>query len=484
MKRYIKKAFKKVAPSVVADIEKLHSIDKKLTSIIDELSNNKHDFRLDRLKELLSRVEPYQPIYGLTGLIDTPARTSLDRCRAIEQYLDGQIIGKRFLDIGSSLGYMCFFFADRGAKSEGWEMNVDNAEASRAAGDLNGISIDIKTKSFDDQTVGTIRETEYDVITILSVIHHIIHYNGLEYTQRLMAEVVRKTPTLFVELAKKGEDKSLFWDAAQPEDELSVFDLIKDEVTIKKIGEFGNHLSKNKRPLYVVEQKKTIKVNDKKYIYNKVSSQAYDFSEAARHNEKRRYYWTNNSLIKEYMFERGKTDDNARLIINEIACLFKTKDIQFIPKMIDYEVSNNGAKIVYELIKGEAISTRQTYSDDALMVIYNDLLGVLKELHGIGIYHNDIRTWNVLYDGKHAFIIDLAQASGIDEDHDLIALMWVMSSLYKGVRESTEMAKLVLPSIKDVPGFLKKDFLKIKSGASEIQQLGASSVEGNITTIS
>ena len=30
-----------------------------------------------------------------------------------------------------------------------------------------------------------------------------------------------------------------------------------------------------------------------------------------------------------------------------------------------------------------------------------------------------------------AFLIDLAQASSVNEDNDLKALMWVMSSLYK-----------------------------------------------------
>lgn len=432
------------------------------------------DFRLDELKEKVSHVEKYQPIYGVTGVINDAQRSSKDRCTAINAYFKGSVRGLRMLDVGSSLGYVCFYFADRGATTTGWELSPKNSEVTRLASEINGIKTSIKTKKLDLESVQTIEPGAYDVVTILSVIHHIIHHQGLENTKRLMKELLNKTPVLIVELAKKGEDKSLFWDKSQPANELEIFDLVKDTVTITKIGEFGNHLSDNLRPLYVVSKKKQITVNDKIYAYEKSTNEAYDFSPSATdHSEKRKYYQNTDTIIKEYKFgpHGSNKNTNAKLIINEINTLMNTQSVYNSPQLVDFELNSLGAKIVLKKISGNLLSELGKMPQKDVKNILKDILRSLIDLEAIGLHHNDVRTWNVLYDGKRASLIDYGQCSPLVVDDDAVALLWLIESLHNGGRESTEMNKKSVPSLDRLPSFTKKLREEVVSGERSFKKL-------------
>lgn len=77
--------------------------------------------------------------------------------------------------------------------------------------------------------------------------------------------------------------------------------------------------------------------------------------------------------------------------------------------------------------------------------IVRDLLQALQELHGEGVFHNDVRSWNVLWDGERARLIDFADASRIDFDGDLASVLWLVHALSTGTREPTGQAKSDLP---------------------------------------
>src|SRR5687768_101333 len=154
MKKALKKAIHKTFPSIQEERTRLLEIESKLDFLNTRISElhadmTHHDTRLDRLGRLLEVVEPYQPLYGLAGIITEPKRTSADRCRVIEKSL-GDVTGLRILDIGSSLGFVSYYFADRGASVEGWDSNVNNIETTRLVGELNGIeNATFKFKEFN-----------------------------------------------------------------------------------------------------------------------------------------------------------------------------------------------------------------------------------------------------------------------------------------------------------------------------------------------
>lgn len=441
MKKFVKQTINKAAPQLAQSLRRLSRLEQKidgLTQLTQEHIErlDQRDSRLDKLKELAKGVEPYQPTYGITGIFEDTSRGCLDRARLIESYL-GNPAGMRFLDIGSSIGYMCYYFADRGGKAEGWDFRAENAEVSRLVGEINGITVDIKTKQFDLDTVKTIQPGSVDVVFILSVIHHITYYNDLEYTQKLMKALLERVPMVIVELAKKGEDKKLFWDASQPKDELAVFDLVKDEVDIKQIGSFPIHLADGTRPLYVIRRKEMVKINGRQYAYKHKTSLAYSRSPMVFSDSPRRYYMADDVIIKEYDFTNN--DENKRQIIGEINNLLQIKDVHNQPEMLDFEITEARARVVIKRVKGRLLSD-EIESDVTLPVIdiAKDVLKTLRDLHERQLNHNDVRSWNIIVSGKRAHLIDYGLVSHRKTDDDFVSLLWVISSALTGERQGYE----------------------------------------------
>ncbi|KTD24182.1 protein kinase domain-containing protein [Legionella maceachernii] len=463
LKKIAKHFIKRIAPPImVGEVHRLRRIEQLLEQLnlrienrlhhIEQLTQgighrlHTHDFRLDHLKELIKEVEPYQPTYGIGGVLQRePQRTSQDRCRAIETYF-GRVAGKRMLDIGSSLGYMCYYFADRSAVTEGWEYNAKNAEVARLIGSINNIPTVIRTKALDENSINTIEPGQFDVVTILSVLHHTVYYNGLEYTQRLMKALLEKVPMLIVELARKNEDPTLFWNDAQPEDELAVFDLVKDKVAIEKIGDFSTHLSDKHRPLYVVKAKdNVITVNNRQFSYLFKTFEAYPNSPTV-YAITRRYYLSKEYVIKEYVFDERSGEVNRCQIVSEINTLLHLTNIYHMPELVDFELSSSGAKLVLKRISGKLlVDLLHEPGEINAINVAQELLKSLADLEKEGLHHNDVRTWNVICDKSHVSLIDYGFVSHKEIDNDAISLLWLLSAILTGIREGYPVNKKELP---------------------------------------
>ena len=459
MRNQLRRAADRLAPGLVQDHQILQDLGSRLDKVSEEIAElgqrieqvdlrvnhfQQFDFRLQKLRELAGRVEPYQPAYGLPGVIAKPARDSVDRCRTIENHFGGRLRGKRLLDVGSSLGYVCYWFADRGMVTEGWEGNAANAEVAQLIGEINGVPSRIRTQQFDADSVATIAPGQFDVVTLLSVLHHVVYHQGLEQTQVVMRDLIRRVPVLVLELARKGEDPELFWDASLPEDELDVLALVRDEVDIVPLGMFGTHLSEKARPLYVVSRKESVRVNNREYAVTRSSAEAYPGSTAVVDHESRRYYWGEDLFIKEYRYAE-RTSENARLITHEISALLGIQHLSRPPRLIDYEVGGDAATVVYSRVQGDLLGSGDPLPVEQIDAVVQEILASLRELHEEGLFHNDVRSWNVLWDGTTARLIDYADTSGVDSDGDLGSVLWLIHALATGTREPTEQAKSYLP---------------------------------------
>ncbi|MEI6886861.1 MAG: hypothetical protein WCK31_01335 [bacterium] len=84
-----------------------------------------------KLKSLLKLVEPYQPLFGVNVSGYSSKRSSRDRFIDINKYFDDNFSGMRILDVGSSLGYLSFWFASKGGIVTGWDYNQENVAVSK-----------------------------------------------------------------------------------------------------------------------------------------------------------------------------------------------------------------------------------------------------------------------------------------------------------------------------------------------------------------
>lgn len=410
------------------------------------------DDRLTVLRRLLAQVEPYQPIYGLAGLVPEPARASADRARAIEVGMSG-VRGKRILDIGSSLGYMSFYFADRGAHVTGWEYNAANTEVARHVGEVTGIPVTFVTKELTLETVRSIEPGAYDYAFVLAVFHHIIHFQGLDAAQQILTELLDRVPVVFLELASRGEDPDLFWDAAQPDDPLTLLDPVRERSELTRLGTFTTHLSTHRRPIYRLARPQVVRVGDHEYAFDSVSREAYRNSPVSEGPWRRRYYHSATHVIKEYDFTRD-AEDNWRQIIGELyvhTLLSSGGPVHHALVVDDVHLDHDHALVAMRRIEGHLLSEGAPLGPAALRTVVTDVLTTLRDLRAQGVHHNDVRSWNILVapDGG-GWLIDYGRAAHVPHEDDVVALAWAAVAGSQGGRESAEEAKTTLPSDADL----------------------------------
>lgn len=422
----------------------------ELQHAVDELrrATERDDDRLTVLRRLLAKVEPYQPIYGLAGLVPEPARASVDRARTIESDM-GEVRGKRILDIGSSLGYMSFYFADRGAHVTGWEANPDNNEVARQVATVTGIPVTFETKELTLDTVRSIEPGAFDSAFVLAVFHHIIHFQGLEAAQQIVAEMLDRVPVIYLELAARGEDPSLFWDASQPEDPLELLALVKDRSELTRLGTFSTHLSEHRRPLYRLARPQIVRVGSHEYAYDSVSREAYRNSPVSEGPWQRRYYHSTSHVIKEYRFAE-EAADNWQQIIGELyvhTLLSSSRHhVHHALVIDDVHLDHQHALVAMRRVDGRLLSEGRPLHPEALRVVVRDVLLTLRDLAALGIHHNDVRSWNIVVasDGG-GWLIDYGRASHVAIEDDVVALAWAAVAGMSGAREPADEAMTNLP---------------------------------------
>ena len=407
------------------------------------------DGRLAVLRTLVSQVEPYQPLYGVTGIVDRPSRPSADRARVIEDSMEG-VRGKRLLDIGSSFGYMTFYFADRGAVATGWEANPANTEVARQVGAVTGIPATFVTKELTRESVRTIDPSTYDCALVLAVFHHVIHYQGLDAAQEILAELIERVPVVYLELAARGEDPELFWDAAQPEDPMTLLEPIRDRVEINYLGAFDTHLSSHQRPLYRVARPKVLRVDEHDYAYDSVSSEAYHNSPISGGPWRRLYYHSRTHVIKEYVFSSGETD-NWRQIVGELyvhTTLERGRPVHHALTVDDVHLDHERARIAMRRVPGDLLSDIAPVPAARLHTVIKDVLTTLADLRERGFHHNDVRSWNIVVAAEGGWLIDYGRAAHAPMEDDVIALAWAAVAGARGGREPASEPKTELPDLR------------------------------------
>lgn len=406
--------------------------------------------KVEQIERALKKAEAYQPLYGIEGLHiggnDVARPNSRERARAVAHGFGEDIHGMRLIDVGSSLGYVSFYLADRGAKVEGWDFRSENTEVSRLVHEINRVdNVDFKTREMTLDIIRGIQPGRYDGVVILSVLHHTVMYRGLEYTQNLMKELLERVPTVIVELAQKGEDPKLKWDKTLPKKDVEIFDKAKKlGIKIEKLGEFETHLSGVKRPLYKVSRDH-VTVDNKNYPIDRASRVAYEGSKV---RSPRVFHKGSDVFVKEYALGRNTKDTNKVQLINEINFYLQTQDkeIPNIPKLLGYEIKGTSAYIVLNKVDGSLIDQANAIDFDVdIKRVIKELIVSLAALEQQGYYHNDLRSWNVLFTPKDVTLIDFGMAAPIETEDNRIALLWVMNAILTKTREGTEPNKKDLP---------------------------------------
>lgn len=338
--------------------------------------------------------EVYQPIYSHPELSGQVSRSSADRLVHIARIHDAlqHLLGRplKVLDLGCAQGYFSFKLAERGAQVHGVDFLDKNIAVCNALAQENpSLTVSFETGRIEDSIAALVAE-QYDLVLGLSVFHHIVHDKGVSAVKAMLDHAAVQCGALVVELALREEP--LYWAAAQPEDPRSLLDGI---AFAHELARHETHLAPIPRPLFVASNRYWL-LEDQVERFDSWSSDSHALAQNT-HQGSRRYFFSAKRVLKTYMFDHPRGECNKAEFERELKFLQLPPSTLNVPKMMLFGENDKLGWLVMERFSGRLLLDllREGAPVDSRAV----LLAVLKQLavfEGAGLYHDDVRTWNVI----------------------------------------------------------------------------------------
>ncbi|WP_160288680.1 methyltransferase domain-containing protein [Pseudomonas knackmussii] len=359
--------------------------------------------------------EIYQPIYGHIEFSTEASRSCEDRLERILQVYRAleTAIGRplRVLDIGCAQGYFSFNLAECGASVRGVDYLPQNINLCRTLAEEHpelDICFEIDRA---EAVIDRITQDQYDLVLGLSVFHHVIHEHGVLASQKLLSRISETTRAAIFEFALKEEP--LYWAKSQPDNPDA---LLVDFPFIHELSRHQTHLCEVARPLYVASRRYWVLdgIADE-YDHWTDTSHAL---ERGVHEGTRRYFISERTIVKLFKIPNRIKEVNFGELEQEKDILTLLPEKLSPPQLLAFGSNESEAWLARSIIPGTLFLDKITQNEPIDSVaVFKDVLQQAKLLEELGLYHNDIRTWNILItpSGK-ASLIDYGAISSRPRD--------------------------------------------------------------------
>lgn len=359
--------------------------------------------------------EVYQPIYGHPELSRHVSRTSQDRLEHIARIHDAiqRLLGRplRVLDLGCAQAYFSLNLAERGATVHGVDYLDKNVAVCNALAKENPtLQVSFETGRIED-VITRLESGQYDLMLGLSVFHHIVHEKGVAAVQDLLARAASECGALVLELALREEP--LYWAPAQPEDPRSLLESIP---FVHEVARHDTHLASIARPLFVASKQYWV-LSGQANQFHSWSTDPHALANGV-YQASRRYFFGDSHVVKSYRLDHKLGNTNLSHFTNEIAFL-RNPPIGFsAPNLIVCGNNTSEAWVAMERLPGRLLL--ELLREDVAIDTHALLLFILKQLASLeaaGLFHNDVRTWNILVaDDGAVHLIDYGSISPVAQD--------------------------------------------------------------------
>lgn len=375
------------------------------------------------IEQLVSELpEIYQTIFGHSQWNSDAARDCNERLGLIKQHYDqlSAALGRplRVLDLGCAQGFFSLSLAGFGATVKGIDFQQQNIDLCQAlAAENPEFDISFETGRVEDIVSG-LEKDQFDLVIGLSVFHHIVHLHGIQQVKAWLSHLADCTQIVILELALQEEP--LYWGVSQPADPR---ELIDSCAFFYRTGSFNTHLSDIYRPMYLVSNH-WIMLPDFCRQFSDWSDQPYRGAGLA-HKKSRRYYSGDDFICK--LFAHGSAESeltidererNSKEIADEAAFLSQPPAGFPVPELLAHGHDDDTSWLVMEKLPGRLLSDLLADGQpvDAEKLL-SDVLEQLANLEKEHLYHDDIRTWNILMDEHgQARLIDFGSISSVRKD--------------------------------------------------------------------
>ena len=368
------------------------------------------------IAELVSALpEIYQPIYTHPELSQAASRRCDDRLEAILRAHDAlrSLLGRplKVLDLGCAQGFFSFHLAERDATVHGVDFLDKNVAVCVAlAAEHPRLAVSFENNRIED-VIGHLLPDQYDLVLGLSVFHHVAHEKGAGEVCALLGRLAENSGVLLVELALRNEP--LYWGESQPQEPDSLLDSV---AFVHQLGRHETHLSIVPRPLYAASGRYWL-LNDRAGRFDSWTENPHALAQGTHHGS-RRYFFGQDSLVKQYRFDHWRGAHNQAELARERHFLTHPLAGFDTPACLAFAADATQGWIAIERWPGRLLLDvlRDGGSIDPRRIVV-EVLAQLAVLERAGLYHNDVRAWNVLLaaDGS-ARLIDYGSISETPTD--------------------------------------------------------------------
>ncbi|PIF93501.1 O-antigen chain-terminating methyltransferase [Acidovorax sp. 62] len=359
--------------------------------------------------------EIYQPIYGypeLSGQVSRPCFDRLEEIARIHDSLQRQL-GRplNVLDLGCAQGYFSLSLAERGAKVHGVDYLDKNVAVCSALALANPhLNASFETGRVED-AVERLESGCYDLVLGLSVFHHIVHEKGAGAVKALLERVANTSGALIVEMALREEP--LYWAPSQPEDPRTLLDTI---AFVYEIARHATHLASIPRPLFVASNRYWI-LAGRAELFKNWSADPHVFAHNT-HQGSRRYFFSDDCILKTYRFDHPRGKHNKSEFKREVQFMENPPGDFPSAALVSFGETDASAWLAAQRIPGrlllDLLQCGITINHRAVLLAVLRQLAVLEKF---GLYHDDVRTWNVLVaDDGATYVIDYGSISDRAQD--------------------------------------------------------------------
>ncbi|WDJ85765.1 methyltransferase domain-containing protein [Xanthomonas campestris] len=360
--------------------------------------------------------EKYQPIFAHPELSDGSSRGCEDRLVLIRQCAQRlqHALGRplRVLDLGCAQGFFSLNLAADGHTVHGVDFLDLNVNVCKAlAAENPGCAATFEHGTVED-VIDRLEHDECDLVLGLSVFHHLVHDKGILKVSALCRKLSETTSAGIYELALREEP--LYWAPSLSQDPA---ELLSSYAFLRLLSQQQTHLSAVSRPLYFASSRFWY-VDGAIGNFTSWSSESHAHGRGT-HLQSRRYYFSEQSFVKKMTLGVGeRAEINLQEFVNEVEFLGNPPDSYPAPRLIASLNDSRDLFIARSMMNGrllsQAIDDGAAYDADEIIA---QILAQLVLLERAGLYHNDVRCWNILIapEGR-AVLIDYGAISATPFD--------------------------------------------------------------------
>lgn len=355
--------------------------------------------------------EKYQPIFAHPELSDGSSRDCQDRFALIRECARRlqEEIGRplRVLDLGCAQGFFSLSLAADGHCVHGvdfLDLNVHVCEALAQEHPSFKATFEHGTV---EEVIERLQPGEFDLVLGLSVFHHLVHARGIVAVSELCRTLSEAVGAGIFELALREEP--LYWAPSLPQEPA---ELLASFAFTRLLSRQATHLSAVSRPL-IFASSRFWYAGDAVGEFTSWSGESHAHGRGT-HQQSRRYYFGQNTFVKKMTLGMGgRAEINLQEFHNESQFLRSPPASYPAPRLLLALNDESDLYLARERMEGrllsELIDEGAPYDSDQVI---SELLNQLVMLEREGLYHNDVRCWNVLVspDG-HATLIDYGAIS-------------------------------------------------------------------------